>query len=347
MNAFHRALLAASLALSVTGAYAAPADYRIVTGGTTGTYYAFGQNLASVVAPEANITLGVLSSAGSVQNVRDMRYREKVKFALVQSDVYQAYIRLADQGDKEAQDLIRPLRVVLPLYMEEMHFVVAADSPLKYIDEIRGKKIYMGPEGSGAAISATTLYELMFDGERPNRVQASGDHKQALNSLLDRDGKVDVIVFVAGQPISQLAVDAELGRKHYRLLAARSDQPVMKKAMDVYYPTEISRQSYGWLAANVPTLSVKAYLITYDYPQEFNRTAIAGFARSLCSNYDSLLKQGHPKWHQVAWRPGKANLEALKAGWQYYSVTRNILSSCSNVHQGSACTPERKLLGLC
>lgn len=140
MNAFHRALLAASLALSVTGAYAAPADYRIVTGGTTGTYYAFGQNLASVVAPEANITLGVLSSAGSVQNVRDMRYREKVKFALVQSDVYQAYIRLADQGDKEAQDLIRPLRVVLPLYMEEMHFVVAADSPLKYIDEIRGKK---------------------------------------------------------------------------------------------------------------------------------------------------------------------------------------------------------------
>ncbi len=346
MKAFLRSFLAATLALSLA-ATAAPSDYRVVTGGTTGTYYAFGQNLATLIAPDANINLGVLSSAGSVQNVRDMRYREKVKFALVQSDVYQAYIRLADQGDKEAQDLIRPLRVVLPLYMEEMHFVVAADSPLKYIDEIRGKKIYMGPEGSGAALSTTALYGLMFDGERPNRVDASADHKQALNSLLDRDGKVDVVVFVAGQPISQLAVEAELGRKHYRLLAARPEQAVMKKALDVYYPTEIGKQSYAWLAASVPTLSVKAYLITYDYPQEFNRTAIAGFARSLCGNYDKLLNQGHPKWKQVAWRPGKPNLEALKAGWQYYDVTQKILSTCSAAKSGAVCTPERKMLGLC
>ncbi len=347
MKAFIHSFLAASLALSVAATQAAPSDYRIVTGGTTGTYYAFGQNLATLIAPDANINLGVLSSAGSVQNVRDMRYREKVKFALVQSDVYQAYIRLADQGDKEAQDLIRPLRVVLPLYMEEMHFVVAADSPLKYIDEIRGKKIYMGPEGSGAALSTTTLYGLMFDGERPNRVDASADHKQALNSLLDRDGKVDVVVFVAGQPISQLAVEAELGRKHYRLLAARPEQASMKKALDVYYPTEISKQSYAWLTGNVPTLSVKAYLITYDYPQEFNRTAIAGFARSLCGNYDKLLNQGHPKWKQVAWRPDKPNLEALKAGWQYYNVTQKILSNCSPAKSGSVCTTERKMLGLC
>lgn len=322
-------------------------DYRIVTGAPTGTYYAFGQNLASLVAPDSNVTLEVLSSPGSVQNVKDMRYREKVKFALVQSDVYQAYVGLADLGDKEARDLIRPLRVVLPLYMEELHFVVAADSPLKYIDEIRGKKIYMGPDGSGTALSVSTVYGLMFGGERPHRVDSSADHKQALNSLLDRDGKVDVVVFVAGQPVSQLAVDPDLGRKHYRLLSLRPEQAVMKKAMEVYYPTEITRQSYPWLSANVPTLSVKAYLITYDYPQEVNRQAIGSFAQALCASHGRLLEKGHPKWNQVSWRPDRPTLEPLKAGWQYYSVTQSVLSSCAKKAPQPACTPERKVLGLC
>lgn len=344
----------AALAVSVSVVCSGPVsaapnvDYRIVTGGPTGTYFAFGKNLADMVAPSANVSLEVLTSAGSVQNVKDMRYREKVKFALVQSDVYQAYIRLAEMGDKEAQDLIKPLRVVLPLYMEEMHFVVPADSPLKYIDELRGKRIYTGPEGSGSALSLNTLYGLMFDGERPVRVESAVDYKQALNSLLDRDGKIDAVVFVAGQPISQLAVDAELGRKHYRLLALRPDQPALKKAMAVYYPTEISPQSYAWLGASVPTLSVKAYLITYDYPQEVNRQAIGSFARSLCEHYGRLTSQGHPKWKQVGWSPERPTLEPLKAGWQYYSVTRPILSSCGGGKPAApACTPERALLKLC
>lgn len=332
------------------GASAAPAvDYRIVTGSPTGTYFAFGQNLASMVAPGANVALEVLNSPGSVQNVRDMRYREKVKFALVQSDVYQAYVRLAQQGDKEAKELIDPLRVVLPLYMEEMHFVVRADSPLKYIDELRGQKVFMGPEGSGSALSLATLYGLMFDNEQPTRATSVTDYKQALNSMIDRDGKVDVVFFVGGQPIPQLEVDAELGRKHYRLLALRPGQAALKKAQDVYYPTEITSQSYAWLGANVPTLSVKAYLITYDYPQEFNRQAIGAFAKSLCENYGGLISQGHRKWKQVDWSPDRPVLEPLKAGWRYYSVTQPILSSCRGGKPTAppACTPERALLKLC
>lgn len=359
MNRLLRAsgALVLALVLAATAATAAPlADYRIVTGGTTGTYYAFGQNLATIVAPPASIALEAVSSSGSVQNVRDMRYREKVKFALVQSDVYQAYVRLAAQGDKEAQELIGPLRVVLPLYLEEIHVLVAADSPLHYLDELRGKKLYVGPEGSGSALTAATLYGLMFDGERPVRVEFPGatdaatGYRQALNALLDRDGKVDAVVFVAGQPVAQLVVDAELGRKHYRLLAARADRPEMKTANGVYYPAEISRQSYAWLADDVPTLAVKAYLITYDYPQDFNRRAIAAFAQSLCANYDRLRAQGHPKWKQVAWSPAQPALETLKAGWQYYSVTEPILAGCRSggtAAKGGGCTEERRMLGLC
>ena len=56
-----------------------------------------------------------------------LRYKPGVKFALVQSDVYQAFLDQAAAGNKEAGNIIRPLRVIMPLYNEEIYFVVRAD----------------------------------------------------------------------------------------------------------------------------------------------------------------------------------------------------------------------------
>ncbi len=58
--------------------------------------------------------------------------------------------------------MIRPLRVIMPLYNEEIYFVVRADSPLQYVHDIRGARINTGPIGSGTALTTTTLYRSMF-----------------------------------------------------------------------------------------------------------------------------------------------------------------------------------------
>jgi TRAP-type uncharacterized transport system substrate-binding protein len=44
----------------------------------------------------------VLPSAGSAENVQRLRYEPGVKFAMVQSDVYQAFLDLAASGNAEA-----------------------------------------------------------------------------------------------------------------------------------------------------------------------------------------------------------------------------------------------------
>lgn len=140
----------------------ARAEYKIVTASERGTYIQIGRDLAKWVADPADIELEVLSSKGSAENVQRLRYEPGVKFALVQSDVYQGLLDQAETGNKPAGQIIRPLRIILPLYDEEIYFVTRADSPLNFIHEMKDKKINVGPVGSGTALSATTLYKLMF-----------------------------------------------------------------------------------------------------------------------------------------------------------------------------------------
>ena len=91
-----------------------------------------------------------------------MRFEPGVKLALVQSDVYQAYVDMANAGNADAGTTIRPLRLIMPLYDEEINVVVRADSPMKTLADIKDKTISVGLLGSGTAQSATTLYHLMF-----------------------------------------------------------------------------------------------------------------------------------------------------------------------------------------
>ncbi|MDB5759971.1 MAG: C4-dicarboxylate transporter substrate-binding protein, partial [Burkholderia sp.] len=159
-------LLILMLGLLPNAAYAR-AEFKIVTASERGTYIQIGRDLAKFVAEPADIGLEVLPSKGSSENVARLRDEAGVKFALVQSDVYQAFLDQAASGNRSAGRIIRPLRVVLPLYNEEIYFVVRADSPLNYIHEIKDKKLSIGPVGSGTALSATTLYRLMFEQPLP------------------------------------------------------------------------------------------------------------------------------------------------------------------------------------
>jgi TRAP-type uncharacterized transport system substrate-binding protein len=136
--------MVALLALPIAGA-AQPIAYKIVTASERGTYIQIGRDLAKFVAPAAQIELDALPSAGSAENIHRLRYEPGVKLALVQSDVYQAFINQGNAGDANAASIIRPLRVVLPLYNEELYFIVRADSPLNFVHEIRDSKINVGP----------------------------------------------------------------------------------------------------------------------------------------------------------------------------------------------------------
>src|SRR5438128_3139170 len=176
-------LIAAGLSLQAALALAA-AELKIVTASTRGTYIQIGRDIASIVASSADIELDVLPSAGSAENVRRLRHEPGVKFAIVQSDVYQAFLDQAAGGNAEAGNIIRPLRVIMPLYNEEIYFVVRADSDLNYIHEIRGARINAGELGSGTALTTATLYRLMFNEAIPDAKANFLSNEDALVKLI-------------------------------------------------------------------------------------------------------------------------------------------------------------------
>ena len=80
--------------------------------------------------------------------------------------------------------MIRPLRVIMPLYNEEIQFIVREDSPLNYVHEIKDAKLNAGELGSGTALTTTTLYRLMFNA-------ADSGSERALPVQRGRAGQVD------------------------------------------------------------------------------------------------------------------------------------------------------------
>jgi len=279
--------------------------------------------------------------------VERLRNEPGVKFAMVQSDVFQAFLDLAAGGNPGADTLIRPLRVVMPLYNEEIYFIARSDSPLNFVHEIKDAKINAGPLRSGTAMSTTTIYRLMYGAPLPEATTSYLSNEDALVKLIG-DKSIDVVVVVAGQPAKLLADMKPEARQLIKLLKFDAAQPASRAALRTYFPATVRTTSYpNLLTEDVPGVAVKAFLVTYDYRLASTASYLTRFARSLCQSMPVLKAQGHPKWREVS-----LELPDLGQGWQYYPATERALRSCiasqpPQTRPAKACAPEEKVLGLC
>jgi TRAP transporter TAXI family solute receptor len=324
----------------------AQVPYKIVTASERGTYIQIGRDIAKFIAPDAGIELDVLPSAGSAENVRRLRHEPGVKFAMVQSDVYQAFLDQDRGGNAEAGVLIRPLRVIMPLYNEEIYFIARADSELEFVHQIKEAKINVGPLLSGTAMSATTLYRQMFDVPLPEGNASYLPNEDALVKLTV-DKTLDVVVVVAGQPAKLLVDMKPAARQLIKLLKFDASRPESQAALKTYFAATVRTSSYpNLLTEDLPAIAVKAYLVTYDYALGSTVASLRKFARSMCQNFGNLQTSGHPKWREV-----DLTLPALGRGWVYYPPMAREIQSCTAGKQaavpGKACTQQERILGFC
>jgi len=322
------------------------AEYKIVTASEKGTYIQIGRDLGRFVAPAADINLAALPSAGSAENVQRLREEPGVKFALVQSDVFQAFIDQAAGGNAAAGNMVRPLRVIMPLYNEEIYFIARADSELNFVHDIKDAKINVGPLRSGTAMSATTLYRQLFGATLAEANSSYLSNEEALVKLIT-DKSIDVVVVVAGQPARLLTDMKPEARALIKLLKFDSSNPASRAALRTYFPATVRQTSYpNLLTEDLPSLTVKAFLVTYDYNLPDTVGHLTKFARSLCQNFTRLQAEGHPKWKEV-----ELALPDIGRGWIYYPPTTRQLRACMTAQPSpkppQACSQQEKVLGLC
>lgn len=337
-----------ALAMWLAGSYAyAAAAFKIVTADQRGTYFAIGNDLAKLVAPSADIDLEVVATDGSAANIRLLREAPGVKFAIVQADVYQAFVDRGAQKNREAMRVIAPLRVILPLYNTEIHYIARADSEFNYLHDLKNARINGGLVGSGAAFITHTLYRMMFKTPMPEQNASFLPNDQALVKLIT-DKSIDVAVVAAGQPAPIIANMKPEAQKFIKFLKFDPSHPTSKQPLSIYVPSVVRASSYpNILTEDFTTIAVGAFLVTYDYNLQTTVDYLVRFARSLCQNFSALQAKGHPKWREVS-----LALPALNKGWTYYPPTTRELRQCTGGGATSpstprACTSEERILGFC
>jgi TRAP-type uncharacterized transport system substrate-binding protein len=160
--------------------FKAPDNLIMTTGFESGTYQIFGERYREILARE-KIHLELLPSSGSVENLKrlnDKSYR-----------VDAGFIQDGMSSPAEAKDLVSLGAIgYSPLWV----FYRSGDT-FDYLSEFRGKRIAIGPEGSGVRKFATELLKLN-NSAAPPTVLLDLAGAAANKALLA--GKVDAVMMI-------------------------------------------------------------------------------------------------------------------------------------------------------
>ena len=269
----------------------------MVTGSKAGTYFQFGQDLAGL-ARTRGLDLMVKESEGSIANIRRLVSAENATLAIVQSDVL-GFLRRSE--DPEVRHIAARLRLVFPFYNEEVHLF--ARKQIRRFEDLEGKRVVVGTEGSGNWLTSSNLL-LTFKVRPAERIELPPP--EAVHAVLR--GEADAMFYVAGKPVKLFTAVSELQKEpqYANLVEEVHFVPLSHGDMlREYAASTIGSGDYDWVAETVPTVAVKAVLISYDFssrrtPYYRKRCEqLSQLRRLVRENVAELKQTGHPKWKEV------------------------------------------------
>jgi TRAP transporter TAXI family solute receptor len=233
----------------------------IYTGGTSGVYYPLGSAYANILNQYSEKEAGIKISAKAVTSGASVSNAQAIgngnaQAAIMQNDVaYYAYNGVVLDAFKG--NPIKKLRGVAALYPETIQFVVLADSDIKTLQDLKGKKVAVGAAGSGTAVAAQQILEAAGVWNDVEKVYVK--FSEAAQQL--KLGQIDAAVIVSGAPtpaIEQIAVQTPV-----RVLPIGSDiyQKLKDKGYIFYVTQKLPKDTYKGMTADTPTLAVKAVLV--------------------------------------------------------------------------------------
>lgn len=140
---------------STSGTPAKETFVSIATGGTGGAYYPLGGAMAKIFNENIpGVTANAQSTGASVENI-GLVSKGETEIAFVQNDVtYYAYTGTETFADK---DKITNIRGMAMLYPEVVQIIATADSGIKSVEDMKGKKVAVGAPGSGTEVNARQI----------------------------------------------------------------------------------------------------------------------------------------------------------------------------------------------
>lgn len=286
-----RLLLCLALALPWLGMppsaqSAPPTRISIGTGGPQSDYFPVGTALCRMVnatRKQHGLRCAAETSDGSVANIKGVLDGE-FDLGLAQGDMQAA----ARQGTGAFADGPQPrLRALFEVAPEVFTVMVDPASPIRSVADLRGKRVAVGPPGSGT--QATTALVLAAHGIGPGDLAQAAHLKfvEMAPALCER--KVDAFVFVATHP-NPVFADAMSGCGA-RFLAV--DGPAVDgllAAQPHYYRAPVPADVYAKGAPPVPSFATRFAVVAADDLPDAVAYAVT---RAVFENLDDFRKR-HP-----------------------------------------------------
>ena len=250
-------LLAAAAAFTAsTAAVAAPTFINILTGGTSGVYYPIGVALSQQYNKIDGAKTSVQATKASVENLNLLQAgRGELAFSLGDS-VEDAWNGVEDAGFKAP---LKRLRAIAGTYNNYIQIVASAESGIKTLEDLKGKRISVGAPKSGTELNARAIFKA-----------AGLDYKDM--------GRVEFLPYAESvELIKNRQLDATLQSSGLGMAAIRdlaSTMPVTfveipaavveKIESDAYLPGVIPAGTYDGQDDDVPTVAITNILVSHE-----------------------------------------------------------------------------------
>lgn len=241
----------------------------IATADPAGSYHPLGVRLADALTA-AGIPAQAFPTSGSEENV-DLLTPRCADFAIIQSDV--AELACSDRCGAVAAEGDCALRALGALFPEAVHVVVRADSGLHGIEDLAGRRVAVGMQGSGSTLDARRILRAagmnpMMDVEATYPASLSA----AVAGLLS--GEVDAMFVTTAYP-SPLLRRAAASRDLRFIPLSPSQVREVRSLASAMVSVRIPAGTYSGQDQPVATVGVTALLVARTTtPEDWVRRAV-------------------------------------------------------------------------
>lgn len=245
---------AAAASLLAVALPASAQQLSIATGGTGGVYYPIGGGFAEMINNHIEGAQATAEVTGaSVENM-GLIMRGDADLALALADtVYQAYTGTGDFDGRQVENT----RALASVYPNAVQLVTLAESDIKSIADLAGKRVSVGAPGSGTELNVRALLEsngVDYEDFTPQRLN--------FNETADaiRDGDIDAGFWSVGPPTSSILNLA--ATRDIRLIGF-SDEEIANAQEEeaVFAPYELAAGMYDGMDEAVQTIGIPNVLV--------------------------------------------------------------------------------------
>lgn len=248
------------------------ASLSFATSGQGGTFYVAGSGIASLVSSEVEgLQVTAEVTKGVVENVRLMASKQSEMGFVYGSTAYMIQRGL---GEFEGQTY-EGLRGVANIHDGALNFVTLEKSNLKTLDDLVGKKMSIGPKGSG---SAAVAEEFLSSVDLLDKIQIQylgfDDSASAL-----RDGHIDSFIIGGTTPVPALI---ELEASHKINLIPVDDARKEKFLKDHPYHVAYTIPAHGYISLSGPVETI-GYTVIWVADEEVPEWVVYEMLREMFS----------------------------------------------------------------